>query len=155
MPTVNFMPQLNNRAHDMVTSIVRNSDKQTKYVSEFFKYANKNDVQGQALIAYFTKYNNLRDSMNELRNHNIDRYTNIEKIIDGIVNSEPEIKSEAQKFVDTLVEKYPKHLRARISAASQGAVSSDGIVKKSFGKRFMVKMNLFFDKLVEFCKPVE
>ncbi len=155
MPTVNLMPQLDNKAHKMILSVIRNSSGQKENVAEFFRYANKNDVQGPALISYFTKYNSLRDSFGEINNNNMHRYSHIENFIDDIVNSRPDIKAEAEKFVNILNQKYPKHLKARISAANQGAVKSDTIVPKSIGKKFMVRMNLFLDKLVEFCKPVE
>ena len=178
MTKINPVGVLNSKAQSMVMSLVNNSPNKDQYVGEFFKLANKYDLQGPALVSYYSALHNLENSSSTRKAPcsipNVRKY-----IVDILTKEQTEtadvsvpkigesVKEEADIFADKLNKMYHKNLRARISLADQGAVNTSTALKKTpLITKMLVRANLLIDKLItkiepisqklyEFCKPVE
>ena len=168
MPRVNPIGILNSRAHNVVAGYITDSPLKQQYLHEFLELANKYNVQGPAMNSYFTALHNLEEDKKLINRDSIGRVLGLKKYVRDLAAPKKEEafsskfsqqKSTEQEAVDIFVQRlsemYPRSLRKRISISDQGAVASDKLVRKSWGKNMMIKMNMLLDKLAEFCRPVE
>lgn len=180
MPKVNPLGILNSKAYSMIAGIVTDSPRKQEYIHDFFDMANKYDVQGQALTSYYTALNNLKNNTSFMKKNNLNGINSFENYVADLIvkshnaggadiNSNKEVLDTFVKRLNELYNKdgnKTKTLRARISLANQDAVNSSKIVKTSFRKKMIVRTCMLMDKLFEkgeaaynkiyeFCKPVE
>lgn len=179
MTKINPVGILNSKAHSMVLGLVTNSPNKEQYVTDFFKLANKYNIQGPALVSYYSALHDIENdgSIKRIYHNNAQ---NVRKYVTDMLaaqqtktadsigtKADESFKDEMNTFVEKLNEMYHKHLRLRISLADQGAVNTKNVLNKTPKRtKFLVRAALLIDKLVtkfepqmknlyEFCKPVE
>lgn len=106
----------------------------------FFKYANKNDMQSQALIAYYSQINK-------------SKFVGVNQVYDAVelkTKRDTIFKRHLGLFTRKLDQKYPETLEKRLAIVANGGVVSDKVNPRSRIRKIKVALDLGFRKLKQF-----
>lgn len=138
------MQQLNLYADSMIKSVVNNSPDMKKNINKFLVYANNNNLQGPALVAYHTAMNNIFENKDSFSKEGKKRIVNFPEYYENVINRSSILKNNSEKFLNQINKNYPRSIESRVHLASKGAVTSNEIKPQSKLKKFMVILSKLF-----------
>ena len=131
------MRTLNGYAAKMVKECRDSVGNAGETAKSLFKYANKNDMQSQALIAYYSQINRFN-------------YVDVHQVYDAVelkTQKDTLFKKHLALFARKLDQKYPETLEKRLAIVANGGVVSDKVNPKNRVRKIRVALDLGFGRL--------